>query len=192
MQREIEVLSSLRRAIDTEQELRIEKTIIDKLSKTDALTGLYNHRTFQEYLDHLVDQATRYPLPIQLAIIDIDHFKSINDSYGHSIGDIILRRVAELIHDAVTVNDIVARYGGEEFAIIFTGKSLEETYQMVEDMRLAISQVQHPEMNGRVATISAGLQDYSPGLSKSELFAQADKLLYEAKREGRNRTAMQA
>lgn len=187
LQREVEVMGSLRKAIDTEQELRIEKMVVDKLARTDSLTGLYNHRTFQEELDRLVEQGCRGGAEVQLAIVDIDHFKQINDNYGHSAGDAILRRVARTIAESVTKTDFVARYGGEEFAILFSGKTLEEAWALMETARAAIGRLRHPEMEGRIATISGGLQALQPGVGKAAFFAQADALLYEAKRCGRNR-----
>ncbi|WP_187434437.1 GGDEF domain-containing protein [Paenibacillus methanolicus] len=180
LQREVEVMGSLRKAIDTEQEL-------DKLARTDSLTGLYNHRTFQEELDRLVAQGNRGEGEVQLAIVDIDHFKRINDNYGHHAGDAILRRVARAIAESVTASEFVARYGGEEFAILFSGKTMEEAFRLMEHMRVTIGRLRHPEMEGRTATISGGLQALRPGVGKAAFFAQADALLYEAKRGGRNR-----
>ncbi|MFC4100166.1 GGDEF domain-containing protein [Paenibacillus xanthanilyticus] len=187
LQREIEVMGSLRKAIDTEQELRIEKMIVDKMARTDSLTGLYNHRTFQEELERLVEQGNRGEASVQLAIVDIDHFKRINDNYGHHAGDAILRRVARAIAESVTGAEFVARYGGEEFAILFSDKTMEEATRLMERMRIAVGRLPHPEMEGRTATISGGLQDLQPVVGKAAFFAQADALLYEAKRAGRNR-----
>ncbi|MFB9325964.1 diguanylate cyclase [Paenibacillus aurantiacus] len=187
LQREVEVMGSLRKAIDTEQELRIEKMIVDKMARTDSLTGLYNHRTFQEELDRLVDRGCRGESEVQLAIVDIDHFKRINDNYGHSAGDAILRRVAKTIAESVTAAEFVARYGGEEFAILFSGKTMDEAFRLMEHVRVAISRLRHPEMEEGTATISAGLRALQPGQGKAAFFAEADALLYEAKRSGRNR-----
>lgn len=186
IERGAEVLSTLRQATEKEEELLIQNRIMERLSKTDALTGLYNHKTFQNYLETLVHQADHTGLQLQLAVLDIDNFKMINDNFGHSTGDAVLKHVAAALLEKSATNDVVARYGGEEFAIIFTEKSFEETLGRLEDMRQTIADLKHPEIAGGNVTISAGLQNHYSGLSKSEFFKKADAHLYEAKRGGKN------
>ncbi|WP_052131513.1 GGDEF domain-containing protein [Planococcus sp. CAU13] len=187
IERGAEMLSTLQQAAEKEEELLIQNRVMDRLSKTDALTGLYNHKTFQNYLDLLVQQGEQSAIHLQLAVIDIDNFKMINDNFGHSTGDAVLKRVAEVIFGNSGPHDIVARYGGEEFAVIFLDKTFEETLAKLEEIRVAIAELVHPEIAGGTVTISAGLQNYYFGLSKSEFFKKADAFLYDAKRSGKNR-----
>ncbi|MBP3951583.1 GGDEF domain-containing protein [Bacillus suaedae] len=187
LQRGHEVLRNLHLANEKEKELIAKSAMMERLSKVDALTGLYNHKTFYEYLEDLVEQSKVYSMQLQLAILDIDNFKGTNDMFGHNVGDIVLRRVAEAIVQNVSENDIVARYGGEEFAIILTNKSLEEAYQVVEQARQHISTILHSELNETAVTVSIGLKNYQHPLTRLSLFKQADALLYEAKRSGKNK-----
>jgi diguanylate cyclase (GGDEF)-like protein len=186
----VELLDNLKRATEAKQELLVKNIIMDKLSKMDALTDLYNHKTFHEYLEKLIEQHDRNQLSLQVAIMDIDNFKKINDTYGHWVGDIILQRVAALIQETVTPNDFVARYGGEEFAVIFTEKTLEESYMLAERIRQKLAVTLHPELDSQAATISIGLQEYTKGGCKETLFKGADASLYTAKRSGKNRTVI--
>jgi len=186
IERGAEVLSTLRQAAKKEEELLIQNRVMERLSKTDALTGLYNHKTFQNQLETLVQQAEKSGAQLQLAVLDIDNFKMINDNFGHSTGDSVLKHVGEVILAKSAPNDVVARYGGEEFAIIFTEKTFEETLQRLEEMRQAIAALKHPEIAGGTVTISAGLQNFYSGLSKFEFFNKADAHLYDAKRNGKN------
>lgn len=186
IERGAEVLRTLQQAAKKEEQLLVQNGVMERLSKTDALTGLYNHKTFQNHLESLVHQADQSGMQLQLAVLDIDNFKMINDNYGHSTGDAVLKHVAEAILEKASSEDIVARYGGEEFAIIFTEKSFEEALHQLEEIRQAIAALKHPEIAGGTVTISAGLQNYYSGLSKSEFFKKADAYLYDAKRGGKN------
>lgn len=186
IERGAEVLSTLRQATIKEEELVVQNQVMERLSKTDALTGLFNHKTFQHYLDASVHQAEEAGMQLQLAVLDIDNFKSINDNFGHSTGDSVLKRVAKALLEKSAADDVVARYGGEEFAIIFTEKTFDEAHECLEEMSRTIEQLEHPEIAGGKVTISAGMQNYYPGLSKSEFFKKADALLYEAKNNGKN------
>lgn len=188
----IELLNSLRQATEAKQELLVKNVIMDKLSKMDALTDLYNHKTFHEYLEKLIEQNERNHLALQLAIMDIDNFKKINDTYGHWVGDIILQRVAFLIRETVTPNDFVARYGGEEFAVIFTEKTVEQSHRLAELIRQQCASTVHAELDGQAATLSIGLQNYAKGEGKEALFKGADASLYAAKRTGKNKTVVQS
>lgn len=173
------------------ERLRSTSIRMERMSRTDALTGLNNHKVFYEYLEQLLQERAegRYR-PLQLAIIDIDNFKQINDSYGHMIGDLILKRVSETIKEYTTPDDIVARYGGEEFAIIFTNKTMKQAYAIVESIRKALMRYRHTEADHRSVTVSVGLKEVDKLISRSELFAQTDELLYKAKRSGKNQIAV--
>ncbi|MEC0238638.1 GGDEF domain-containing protein [Paenibacillus dokdonensis] len=182
-----EFISYLKSVMKSEQQLLVEKTISDKLLKMDALTGLYNHKTFHEYLDALLEHSEKYHLPLQLAIIDIDGFKKVNDTYGHWVGDLVLKQVASTITLIMMPNDFASRYGGEEFAVIFADKTLAEAQSITEELRKGISIVEHSNMKGRPVTVSIGLCDYQPGDDKESLFRKADSALYQAKRTGKNK-----
>lgn len=186
IERGTEMLSTLRSAAEKEEELMIQNRVMEQLSKMDALTGLDNHKTFQTQLDVLVQQAEHSDMQLHLAVIDIDNFKKINDSYGHSAGDAVLKRVAAVIREKADTGDIAARYGGEEFVVIFVNKNFDESLRTLENMRQSIAELEHPEIPGDRVTVSAGLQNYYKGLSKSDFFNKADAYLYAAKRNGKN------
>lgn len=188
IQRGREILTDHTRMVQSEQELLVRNALMDRMAKIDALTNLYNHKTFHEYLDLLIEQADTNSMPLQLAVLDIDNFKSINDTFGHSVGDVILARVASVLSEMLPQNEIVARYGGEEFAVIFPGVSLSEAYGKMEQVRRRIAQLAHAELDGRQVTVSVGVSEYAAGTSASSLFAEADSRLYAAKRSGKNRT----
>lgn len=172
------------------QRLRSTTLMMERLSKTDALTGLYNHKSFYEHLEEKLTAYNTGELKhLHLAIIDIDNFKMVNDTYGHSVGDTIIKRVAEIIRNYTNADDFVARYGGEEFAIIFTHKTLSEAFEISERIRIALSRFKHPETNHQPVTISIGIKSAKGLDNKSMLFSQADKLLYKAKSNGKNQTA---
>lgn len=170
----------------SEQGLMVERAISDKLLKMDALTGLYNHKSFHEYLDSLLEQCECNGLRLQLALFDIDNFKRVNDTYGHWVGDLVLKEVAAKAGGLIGLNDFAARYGGEEFAVIFTDKSLQEAYAAVEKMRVSIAAMEHPYAGGKPITVSIGLCDYQLGDGKEVLFRKTDHALYTAKRGGKN------
>ncbi|WNS46597.1 GGDEF domain-containing protein [Paenibacillus sp. MMS20-IR301] len=170
----------------SEQELMVERAISDKLLKMDALTGLYNHKSFHEYLDSLLEQCESNGLRLQLALFDIDNFKRVNDTYGHWVGDLVLKEVAAEVRSLIGLNDFAARYGGEEFAVIFTDKSFQEAYAAIEEIRLAIAAMQHPYAGGKPITVSIGFCDYQLGDGKETLFRKTDHALYSAKRGGKN------
>lgn len=188
MERGSEIFNNLKETLETKQDLMIRNTIMEKISKTDALTGLYNHLSFQEYLVSILEQSDKHHIPIQLAIIDIDDFKQVNDMYGHSIGDIILERISSIIKENVTFDDFVARYGGEEFVVLFVGKPFEETFNVIERIRIEVAELRHKELENQSVTISIGLNEYEVNTDNETLFKGADSLLYLSKRNGKNKT----
>ncbi|MGE5673643.1 MAG: diguanylate cyclase [Mycobacterium leprae] len=163
------------------------------LSITDGLTGLINHRHFQQTLSVIIAQSYLEHTSMALAILDIDHFKRLNDTYGHLFGDMVLREVAGVLRRTAPAKSMVARYGGEEFAVILPGHSLEEAARAIETLREAIEQhrVTDPTTGKPVgATVSAGVALYQLGMGKSKLIARADEALYESKQTGRNRVTV--
>lgn len=183
-----EILQSLQHTMESKQDLMAQKVLMEKMAKTDALTGLNNHMTFYEYLDDLLTHSSEQCFSVQIAIIDIDNFKKVNDTYGHQTGDLILKRVANKIRRTVTLDDFVARYGGEEFAIIFIDKSMEESFALANRVREEIAQEVHEELHGRSVTVSIGMHEFAEGVTRDKLFEGADRALYLAKRTGKNRT----
>lgn len=187
-----EILMYLQTSYESNQELLVRTILMDKLAKTDALTDTYNHMAYHEFKDNLVEQAEIGRTVLHLAILDIDNFKSVNDTYGHRAGDVVLRKVAEIARMKTGSNDIVARYGGEEFALLFTEKSFQEVYDLIEDIRETIASTTHEALEGLNVTVSLGLNQYTPGMGKEAFFQDADAALYEAKHSGKNRTALAA
>lgn len=163
---------------------------VSRQAVTDELTGLANHGRFQELLSTEVEQVRRYHHPLGLIMLDIDNFKSINDTYGHQQGDVVLKRVARVVADSSREADFPARYGGEEMALILPHTDLEGAHAIAERIRTSIEAVRIPRKDGdgvlRV-TASLGVAASTDG-SKDELIADADGALYEAKRTGKNRT----
>jgi diguanylate cyclase (GGDEF)-like protein len=190
MKNGIQILNDLKSTTEDKQELLVRNIIMDKLYKTDPLTELYNHITFHEYLDELIKKSVTCDFSIQLAIIDIDNFKQINDNFGHRVGDVIIKKISKLILDSVTNDDFVARYGGEEFAIIFTDKHFKNTYNKIENMRKKIEETTYAELNNSSVTISIGFHNFLTGTTKEDFFKDTDNLLYIAKRTGKNKTVL--
>ncbi|WP_235941346.1 GGDEF domain-containing protein [Paenibacillus puerhi] len=187
MRRGSDLMKDLRSTIASEQDLLVKNILMDKLAKTDALTGLYNHMSFHEYLEELIRQGEQNNLTFQLALLDIDHFKKVNDTYGHRAGDAVLKKVARIFQELVSANDFPARYGGEEFAILFTETDVRDAMHQLERIRQHIASVRHEELDGNPITISIGLHAFHKNCTKEELFGGADTALYRAKHKGRNR-----
>lgn len=157
---------------------------LSTLATTDGLTGLKNHRAFQEKLDMECKLATRYERPLSLLMVDVDHFKQYNDTHGHPAGDEILRVVAETIQQQARSVDFAARYGGEEFAVILPNTGMDATRVFAERLRKAIESA--PWSQGQV-TVSVGGATLTPEITNSNtLISLADSALYLSKHRGRN------
>lgn len=161
---------------------------LERQALSDALTGLLNRRAFEKEAVATIARAARSAAPIAVGIADIDHFKSINDRYGHSVGDSILKAVAAAILSVTRDTDIVARIGGEEFGLLFPCASIDQASQAAERLQQAVSQVRLPLENGAEVrvTISIGVSPLV-GRGLDEALIAADKALYIAKSKGRNR-----
>jgi diguanylate cyclase (GGDEF)-like protein len=164
--------------------------LVEEQATTDGLTGLVNHRTFQERFSTMLGRAERHDLAVSILLTDIDHFKKVNDTYGHPTGDEVLRRVAAILKASARKIDIVARYGGEEFAIVLEGTDRDGARQLAERVRQEVEQQSFPSSKGTFkATLSIGVSSYpDDSREKAELIARADQSLYAAKDGGRNRT----
>jgi len=165
-----------------EQEQESERLLI--MTMTDPLTRLYNRVKVDEILDYEVVQSKRYNRNLAVILLDLDHFKMVNDDFGHQVGDDVLIHVAELLRDNTRVSDTVARWGGEEFIIVCTTTSLDEVYNIAEKLRQCIEVHFFPM--GRQLTASFGVAQYILGESKESLIKRADDALYEAKKISRN------
>ncbi len=161
-----------------------------QLATTDGMTGLYNHRYFQEALSREISRARRYGDPVSLCYMDIDHFKIFNDTYGHQIGDEVLKLVAATITRSLRDTDIACRYGGEELVAILPGTPLEGGFAAGEKIRKAIAALKFPVGGKNVRiTISGGISCYPLNAdNKQALIEAADAALYQAKEGGRNQT----
>lgn len=177
---------AMRRRIDS---LLDEGEKLHLLSVTDGLTQIANHRFLQERLREEFRRAQRYSDPLALILIDLDHFKSVNDSYGHVVGDEVLRAVAKVVRDAVRDTDLVARYGGEEFAVLLPKTHLAGALTVAERVWQDIARLRLGPAGDLRVTASLGISGY-PGTSirsTEQLLRAADEALYRAKREGRNK-----
>jgi diguanylate cyclase (GGDEF)-like protein len=166
----------------------------ERLATTDGLTGLLNHRTFQARLDEHLAAAQRYGRTVALALCDIDHFKSVNDTYGHPVGDQVLKAVARVLAREARATDLVARYGGEEFAVVMPETDTAGARVIAERIRERVGALRVETGQGPLAvTLSLGVAT-SPGdgADKPRLVEAADGCLYHAKRHGRNQTVTAA
>ena len=174
-----------------EQDKRIE--ILNERATHDGLTKLTNYQRFQEVLDEEMYRAKRYKMPLTLLMVDLDHFKKINDTFGHLAGDYVLREVSELLQKSMRKSDVVARYGGEEFAVLLPETPQEGAYILAERLRdkLASMQISYGEQ-AIFVTMSIGIAAHSPknDSSKADLIKKADRALYRAKESGRNQCCL--
>ncbi len=153
----------------------------------DPLTGLYNRRHFDERLATACAASQRHGEVFSLALADIDNFKLVNDTYGHAVGDVALRKVAEELHGGARREDEVFRYGGEEFALLMRNTSQNGAAEVAERMRRAVEQADiQTETAVLKITLSLGVSEFAPGDDMNSLFSRADKALYEAKRGTKN------
>jgi diguanylate cyclase (GGDEF)-like protein len=162
---------------------------VDKRSRTDPLTGLWNRHHFGEQLQRCLDEADRFGDPVSLVLVDIDHFKRVNDSWGHQAGDAVLKQLSRIIQDGVRSVDICVRYGGEEIAMILAKTDSEHAVEVAERLRarIAAQPVRHGGAEIAV-TASFGVATYPETVKvRDQLFPASDKALYIAKHEGRNR-----
>ena len=162
--------------------------ILRSLMARDSLTGLFNHTTTTHLLERAIAAAGRNNTPMCFAMIDLDHFKQVNDSHGHLVGDQVLLALSRMLRQRLRSADIVGRYGGEEFAVILPDTSGEETARLIDELRQSFSQIVFQSATDSFnCAFSAGVASYPAHRSMEALREAADRALYEAKRGGRNR-----
>ena len=178
-----------KRIVDLQKELMETNRRLELLSITDGLTKLNNHRFFQDSLARAFEESQRYERPLSLAMIDIDFFKKVNDTYGHAVGDEVLKAVAKLYKESVRSTDLVARYGGEEFAIMMPETELQDAVTFAEQIRTMVESTPIETQAGPLTiTISIGVASVPLTRIRTakDLIVAADKTLYRAKKNGRN------
>ncbi|GEM_PF-3046771 len=163
-----------------------------RLAITDPLTGLYNRRYFMERAQNEFDRSCRYGSPLSIIMMDIDHFKKVNDTYGHLVGDKVLQRIAEICHKKIRLVDFIARYGGEEFAILLPETSQKNAQMVAQRLRKMIARTSTYVGKKRIrVTVSLGVAELTEGVTQLDtLLSHADTALYHAKTLGRNRVVL--
>lgn len=165
--------------------MTIEKNTIKQKAYYDGLTRIYNRNKFDELFDMELSRVKRYKHSLSLAIIDIDHFKNVNDTFGHLIGDEVLIMLASNLQNKLRKTDVFARWGGEEFVILFTETQLDDAVKCSEMLRKDISELEH-KIAGKI-TVSLGVTEYIEGDTAEILFKRCDDALFKAKENRRNR-----
>ncbi|HZW59776.1 MAG TPA: GGDEF domain-containing protein [Woeseiaceae bacterium] len=177
---------------DRTEALRVKSLELERQATHDKLTGLFNRRYADDWLQREVDASQRANRELTIALADVDHFKTINDTYSHAIGDEVLRRVSRILQNRCRKTDIVARYGGEEFLLCFPDTNVEFAEQICGQIRAAIERTDWSSLDERIAadfriTISFGVAEVGSDSRRTSVLSAADHRLYEAKSGGRNR-----
>ncbi len=169
--------------------LEEEKELLLKKAITDPLTKLYNRNYLFSYLEEMIPKSKEHGFPISLAVIDIDFFKRINDTYGHLIGDCVLKELSSILSHSFRANDCVARYGGEEFVVVMPFSTLHDACKKLEKVREQIKEhvFCRSENRSLKVTVSVGVTEYRDSMSIEGFIKRADENLYEAKRSGRDK-----
>ncbi len=166
-------------------DVEAKQQLLDRARTRDALTGLHNRRYILEELDHMNAQAKRYGTRFSIALIDLDHFKSVNDTYGHEVADRVLLSLAGLIQDELRDADISARYGAEEFMILLPETGITAAVSTINRLRQRFTETRIAGIK-RSLTLSAGVMEWEPGQSREQLVFKTDQRLSMAKYAGRN------
>lgn len=186
-----ESLSQANEALQLEIKTRTQmQEELQRLATTDALTGLRNRRAFDAFAAHEIKRAERNGEALSLILFDIDHFKQINDNFGHHIGDDVLVRIAQLINGRIRASEILARWGGEEFIILLPQTDIENAVHLAGELRRLMETHSFPELG--TVTASFGVTQLARGDTLDRLLRRADSALYRAKAHGRNRVEGEA
>lgn len=180
------------RVIELEDKLAAQNAELQRMALLDGLTGIPNRRDFDDKLLKIGEQSRRGGRPFSVVMIDLDHFKGLNDTLGHEAGDDALRAVAGILQENVRTSDSAFRYGGEEFVCLLPDTSADGAAQVAERLRCKVADARIPNpgnVRGGHLTVSVGLAAYTPGsgVPPATVLAQADQALYRAKEQGRNR-----
>ncbi|MDD9335248.1 MULTISPECIES: PleD family two-component system response regulator [unclassified Candidatus Tisiphia] len=170
--------------------LRNDLELSVNLSIKDGLTGIFNRHYFDTHIKQMVKKSTDSKRPLCLLMCDIDHFKQVNDTYGHQAGDIVLKTIANVLKSIFRVTDLVARYGGEEFAILLNDITIDEAMYIAQRARTRVESIDFKVKTQKdpiKKTISIGVTEYKIGESISDFIERTDKALYQAKEDGRNK-----
>jgi diguanylate cyclase (GGDEF)-like protein len=182
-------IRAAKRIVDLQKELLESNRRLELLSITDGLTKLYNHRHLQDELSRAFEESARYQRPLSFVIVDLDFFKKVNDTYGHAIGDEVLKAISTIFQESIRTTDLAARYGGEEFALMLPETLLDDALTFAEQIRRSIELTPVRTHAGPIAaTVSIGVATVPNSRihSAKELIVAADKALYRAKKNGRN------
>lgn len=184
---QIQVEDMARLQQEIERRKRLEKDL-EVLAMTDPLTGAENRRSFMRNLTREQQRCARQSAPLSIIAIDLDHFKKINDSFGHSAGDLVLQQVTKTVFARVRNTDILGRMGGEEFAVLLPNTKLDVAGNIAQELRLEIASLSLDYNQQKLSiTASMGVTEYLVGESDGAFLQRADRAMYQAKRDGRNR-----
>ena len=173
------------RRLDLKHRIILDQNVaLERLSVTDPLTGLLNRAGFLKVLEARMQEAIRYAIPLTLAMVDIDHFKIVNDRHGHAAGDAVLKSFAEVLRSNVRSADVLCRWGGEEFILLLPQQDEAGGVASAEKLRLAVEQARFPQVDD--LTASFGVAAYLSGEAMADWIVRADRALYAAKDAGRN------
>ncbi|MBP7281236.1 MAG: diguanylate cyclase [Leptospiraceae bacterium] len=167
-------------------QLENQKTSLEEKASIDELTKVYNRTKFQQLFKNILEENKISPKSLCLVIFDIDHFKKINDTYGHNKGDEVLVNISSFIKGQIRMSDILCRWGGEEFTLLLVGSNLDDGVKICEKIRILVQN--HPFIEDRQVTVSMGVTQYFPNDTLETFVDRADNALYRAKKAGRNRT----
>lgn len=193
---ESEMIARIRTQLRRQQyqnNLRNELEQSINLSIKDGLTSIFNRRYFDTHIHQMIKTAESCHTPLCLMMFDIDHFKQVNDTYGHQAGDEVLKRIATIFKNTFRVTDLIARYGGEEFVVLLGNTTITDAIQVAEKARNNVEEadLHLPEQNILIKkTVSIGVTEYKPGESVENFIGRSDKALYNGKETGRNKVVM--
>jgi diguanylate cyclase (GGDEF)-like protein len=192
LQKTRQELEEAKRTIRVKEiELKAILAQADEVSHTDALTYLPNRRWVINHLQKEVHRAERYKTPLSISMMDIDHFKDINDTYGHTVGDVVLLQLANMLREGIRESDMVGRYGGEEFLIVLPNTKLKKATELAARLCKTIKEKDIEVVGKAHITVSIGVAEYKHGEENwQELLSRADMALYTAKNAGRDRWAV--
>ncbi|MGO1618482.1 MAG: GGDEF domain-containing protein [Oceanisphaera sp.] len=180
-----------RQVADKTQKLQQQAQAFELQAREDPLTGLPNRRAFDEALAVMMARRERHPAPLSMMVIDIDHFKQVNDTLSHAVGDKVIQIVANVIQENIRAMDHPARWGGEEFTLLLPDTDTGTAYQVAQRVRLAVANYNYSDIADNLRlTISIGIAQIDNNGDEHQLLVEADQALYQAKNSGRNQSVI--